>query len=68
MEPVDSSLRDGFIRKFAAIVVPLLIALAVVVNILAFVLALFWAERFFPGLLFYPRLVVAQADYLDLNT
>ncbi|MFN8454811.1 MAG: GAF domain-containing protein [Anaerolineae bacterium] len=68
MEPLDSSLRDGFIRKLASIVVPLLIALAVVVNILAFVLALFWAERFFPGLLFYPRLVAARADYLDLNT
>lgn len=68
MEPVDSSLRDGFVKKLVSIVIPLLIALAVVVNILAFVLALFWAERLFPGLLFYPRLVVAQVDYLDLNT
>lgn len=67
MEPVDSSLRDGFIRKLASIVVPLLIALAVIVNILALVLALVWVDRFFPGLLFYPRLVVAQADYLTLN-
>jgi signal transduction histidine kinase len=67
METANSSVRGEFSKKLTQILVPLLIAIAVVLNVLALIFALRWAEQPFLGILFYPRLVIANAYNSELH-
>jgi GAF domain-containing protein len=60
MKTADSSLRNKISDKFTKIVVPVLIAIAVVFNVLAPFFAWQWVRVPFPGALFYPNLIVSD--------
>jgi GAF domain-containing protein len=60
METASSSLRDGFLPKLTQIFFPLVIVVAITVNVLAPIFALRWAAQPFLGAFFYPRLVIAN--------
>ncbi len=68
MKTANSSVRGEFSKKLTQILVPLLITIAVVLNVLTLIFALRWAEQPFLGVLFYPRLVIANTYNSDLNT
>lgn len=60
MESANSSLKGEFFSKLTPILFPLLLVAAIVVNVLAPIFAVRWAEQPFLGALFFPRLVFAD--------
>lgn len=60
MKMVVGSLRSVSLKRLTKISTPLLIAIAIIFNILAPLFALSWSQQPFLGVLFYPRLVVSD--------
>ncbi|NJN94697.1 MAG: GAF domain-containing protein [Anaerolineales bacterium] len=66
METANSSLKGEFFSKLTLILFPLLLVATIVVNVLAPIFAVNWAEQPFLGALFFPRLVFADTYELIL--
>lgn len=68
METARSFTIGEFSTKLVQILAPLLIAIAIVLNILAFIYGLHWADQPYFNILFYPHLVIADAYNSDLSS
>ncbi len=56
-----TALRSALQKRRTKVIVSLLIAIAIIFNVLALIFALNWSQQPFLGILFYPRLVVTDS-------